>query len=202
MTRYFPGRPLRYRSFTILLDVLRGFPRQVDVAGAGAHKTNAQCRVLLKEHEVEELVRVLWEHIYEKRHKKYLEEQAKKADEPLIEKMTTVPEPRPMKGFDAIPSQLMDDPEVRQKMKELQLTRLERQIAEERKLIGESTALERLDGTVRLLIINLEIMNALDSDIALFHMHHCIWCGAERDKGMHYVDSKNIWKCRSCGREE
>lgn len=98
-----------------------------------------------------------------------------------------------------IPRGLLDDPEVYEKMKELQVARLERQIAEEKEGKVETTALERLDSIFKILVTSVEWRSALMTDIGGFLETYCIWCGASRKNGTHYDNALGGWKCAKCG---
>ncbi len=102
--------------------------------------------------------------------------------------------------------ELKNDPDIIQKKKELELIRLDRQIAEERQKINESEV------TKRLMRFNISLLNTLRSEDNLSGKDYdeltsmCIQCGAEGDKGLEYfeeMDEGGVWhswyECRSCG---
>ncbi len=111
---------------------------------------------------------------------------------------TTSAEPPP--ASPAVPTSLRDDPDIVKKLKELNLAKLEREIAEVKEGNIPSVALERLDAIMKLLVQFLNRVGVLGSDTADFFNTFCVWCGAERKKGMEYDDGANCWKCRTCGR--
>jgi ribosomal protein S27E len=111
---------------------------------------------------------------------------------------TKTPEASPSPSF-VVPGSVAKDPEVYEKMKQLQLARLERQIAEEKEGKVQTTALERLDSIFKTLVTYLEGRSASMPDIGTFLETYCIWCGASRNSGMRYDNALGGWKCATCG---
>ena len=105
-----------------------------------------------------------------------------------------------MKRNELVTPQMMEDADVQKKMKELQLVRLERQIAEEQGALENTKALERLGGVFRVFIQGLVDEGVVDTDYIDYFNHFCIWCGAEEDKEVQFNPSKNINAAVSCGR--
>ena len=58
--------------------------------------------------------------------------------------------------------------------------------------------LARLDGIIKTLMMQLQ--GSLDSNVQRLLISNCIWCGAEREKGMELDDAIGEWRCASCGR--
>lgn len=99
----------------------------------------------------------------------------------------------------AIPGSVTKDPEVYEKMKELQLVRLDKQIAEEKEGEVQTTVLEHLDSTFKILVLHLERRGALEADISTFFHSYCNWCGTSGINGTHYDNALGGWKCSKCG---
>lgn len=100
---------------------------------------------------------------------------------------------------DELPSWLESDNEIKAKTRELYLARLERKIAEEKAIVIKGETLERLNFILRDLINDLYLSETIDKENFDFYYSYCIWCGAEGDEGMHYVESLNTVVCSSCG---
>jgi len=93
-----------------------------------------------------------------------------------------------------------EDPQVRNKRKELEIARLDRQIAEERGHLENTETTERLALIIKALIEELNDEGMLDSGFSEYYSHYCLWCGAEDDQGVKRNSSNGIRKCVTCGR--
>lgn len=95
---------------------------------------------------------------------------------------------------------LMDDPEVREKFKQLQLAKLDRQIAEERAELIDYGALGTFIASYKMLLRFLHICGSLsDSEFELVDIR-CPWCGGLFE---YEEDSKTdirSWKCIVCNK--
>jgi len=101
----------------------------------------------------------------------------------------------------AIPIGLMDDPEIRQKMKELELARIERKIAEEGARVIPEAALINIANAQKMLLQNLHSSHVIDDNMFVFLSSMCPWCG---NGSMHQIEVKPDilgWRCKSCGKE-
>lgn len=95
---------------------------------------------------------------------------------------------------------LMDDPEVREKVKQLQLAKLDRQIAEERAELIDYGALGTFIASYKMLLRFLHNCGSLsDSEFELVDIR-CPWCGGLFE---YEEDSKadiQGWKCTVCNK--
>jgi hypothetical protein len=101
----------------------------------------------------------------------------------------------------SLPRVLLEDVDVRNKMKELQLARLERQIAKEKNGIDNTSVLDRTVTDFKLLVMWLNTKGSLDPGLSDLLETSCPWCGAQRERGMFRSRKSDNWKCRSCGKE-
>ncbi len=100
----------------------------------------------------------------------------------------------------SIPTILADDPDIKEKLKELELARIERKIAEEKGDLVNSRAFERHVSSYKSLLDNLFenghltqiAFNALSSE--------CPWCG-EYEMVFEEISTERFgWICRKCGK--
>lgn len=96
----------------------------------------------------------------------------------------------------AVPNGLMDDPEIRQKMKELQVVRLEKQIAEEKASIDKSLAFNRLAGNYKYLLNCLAEKKVLSKEEFRVLAGECPWCS---ETTMEFDAINQKWICKTCG---
>jgi hypothetical protein len=95
---------------------------------------------------------------------------------------------------------LADDPEVKEKLKELELARIERQIAEAKGELINSRAFERHVSTFLSLLENL-FENGHISELAFETLgSECPWCG-ECEMVYEEIGTDHFrWRCRKCGK--
>jgi hypothetical protein len=108
---------------------------------------------------------------------------------------------KPFTGLASRSQALADDPEIREKLRELELARIEKQIAEARGELVDSTALVRLVSNYKVLLTNINSNGYLtDGDYDTL-VSECPWCG-EFDI-VHEEIRPNVfgWKCQNCGKE-
>ena len=94
-----------------------------------------------------------------------------------------------------------DDPDARKKRKELEIAKLDRQIAEEKGLGLQSDTVMRFVGRHKMLLSMLHDGGFLDDDEFEFLSGECPWCGGGF---MEHVEVRNGiwgWKCHNCGKE-
>jgi len=106
----------------------------------------------------------------------------------------------PAKQGAAVPNGLLDDPEIRQKMKELELVKLDNQLAELRggpnANVAERLVLDRID------LLNVLLSTDKINKAAYCRLvSSCPWCGASSDIGLRYEDASEGggYRCASCG---
>jgi ribosomal protein L37AE/L43A len=91
----------------------------------------------------------------------------------------------------------LDDPEVHAKIRELQIARLERQIAEEQIQLRDPQPFNRLVGSYKYLLRSLWERKALSNDAYRILISECPWCG---ESTMHTDEDGSCWTCDKCGR--
>jgi len=94
-----------------------------------------------------------------------------------------------------------DDPEVRKKMRELEIAKLDRQIAEERGIELRSDAFNRLVGQHKMLLSILHDGGFLDNEEYEFLSSECPWCGGDDMEPMEVKKGAWGWRCQKCGKE-
>jgi hypothetical protein len=104
-------------------------------------------------------------------------------------------------GKISVPPLLKDDPDIRQKLKELELARLDKQI---RDLNGSSLSegmAERMVANNILLLDILRRSEVLEESEYDMLASLCPWCGARGEEGLVYddADGRNGNRCASCG---
>lgn len=95
---------------------------------------------------------------------------------------------------------------VAEKMKELELARLDRQIAEERQRAIEPEAIKRLTERQNFLFGAVFSGSGMHETTYYEALSQCIFCGAEGEEGLEYHEEigkdcigVNWYVCRSCG---
>jgi ssDNA-binding Zn-finger/Zn-ribbon topoisomerase 1 len=100
----------------------------------------------------------------------------------------------------SIPMILADDPDVKDKLKELELVRIEKQIAEAKGELAHSRAFDRHVSNFKSLLVNL-FDNGYISELAFTTFSsECPWCG---ESEMVFEETRtdiSVWKCRKCGK--
>jgi hypothetical protein len=96
------------------------------------------------------------------------------------------------KGFEGY----LGDPEVLAKIKELQIARLEKQIAEEEASVKELKAFNRLVGNYKYLLSYLVKKNVLSKDEYRMLADECPWCNK---MAMEFDATSGKWVCKKCG---
>lgn len=123
------------------------------------------------------------------------------------EPVTNVPDGKVIASRDAADmlTDLRNDSEVREKLKELELARLDRQIREVRGNQLSDGLAERLAIKLMDLLVELSNARAIDEDVFERLISYCPWCEANGEDGLIYEDpnedhpSKNGYRCNSCG---
>lgn len=95
---------------------------------------------------------------------------------------------------------LANDPEIREKLKELELARIERQITEERGAVHDPDVLMRIVGDFKTLLFELNDSGRLTDKQYDSLVHHCPWCTSSSMEIEEFSDSEFGWKCRYCGK--
>jgi ribosomal protein L37AE/L43A len=94
---------------------------------------------------------------------------------------------------------IMNDPEVREKLKELEIVKLERQIARERGCFNDERALKVVTFAYKTLIRGLYGSGFMDDEFLEFLESVCPWCGRP---SILFIDDEESygWKCQHCGK--
>jgi len=96
-----------------------------------------------------------------------------------------------------VDEEYLNDPEVQAKLKELQLARLERQIAEEKSSIEDFEAFDRLVGNYKYLLTKLGEQHLLSKEDYRILASECSRCGGS---AMHLDVEEARWVCQKCGK--
>ena len=100
----------------------------------------------------------------------------------------------------SIPTILADDPEIKEKLKELELVRIEKQIAETKGELKDSLALDRLISSYKVLLFNLNDNGHLTDEDYVRLASECFWCG-EYDMVFEEISTEQFgWRCKKCGK--
>jgi len=101
----------------------------------------------------------------------------------------------------SIPTILADDPDIKDKLKELELARIERQIAETKGELKGPLALDRLISSYKVLLFNLNDNGHLTDVDYVRLASECFWCG-EYDMVFEEISADHFgWRCYSCGKQ-
>lgn len=102
-------------------------------------------------------------------------------------------------------SSIMDDPEVREKVKELEIAKLDRQLREVRFGVTGDEFIERVVLRQNLLLEELNRSEIIDDETLLDLASLCPWCGASGYDGLAFEEFqdgrifRNGYRCASCG---
>jgi len=96
--------------------------------------------------------------------------------------------------------QLFNTVEIREKLKELEMARIERQIAEERGAISKLSALDRLAVNYKVLLYNLHDNGYLIDGDYEWLISECFWCGQYEMMSEEISKDMYGWKCHNCGK--
>lgn len=100
----------------------------------------------------------------------------------------------------SIPTILTDDPEIKEKLKELELVRIERQIAETKGELSGSLTLDRLISSYKVLLFNLNDNGYLTDEDYERLSSECFCCG-EYDMVFEEISTGRFgWECKKCGK--
>lgn len=102
---------------------------------------------------------------------------------------------------DSIMQLLANDLEIIEKRKELELAKIERQIAEERAATIDPEVIERIVGDFKSLLFELSCKNLIPEEEYERLISHCPWCTSCSVEMVELDDGEYGWKCRYCGRE-
>jgi DNA-directed RNA polymerase subunit RPC12/RpoP len=101
---------------------------------------------------------------------------------------------------------LSDDADVRRKLKELELVRIEREIRDLKGQTQDPTVFERFLVTHWILLDRLHAERVISDSDHDFLKGECPWCGAERKEGIMYSEfvekngvTKQMFRCMTCG---
>lgn len=94
-----------------------------------------------------------------------------------------------------------DDPKVRKKMRELEIAKLDRQIAEERGIELQANSFTRHVGQHKMLLSILHDDGFLDDGEYEFLSSECPWCGCGCMEHKEIRKGDWGWKCDKCGKE-
>ena len=105
-------------------------------------------------------------------------------------------------GFkDALGPEPGDDEEILEKLKELKLARINKEIAEVESGLKECDAFSRLVARVKELIQSLGESASLDENMVVYLDSSCPWCGNGAMRHEKVKQGLWGWKCHDCGRE-
>jgi hypothetical protein len=103
---------------------------------------------------------------------------------------------------------LSDDPDILQRLKALELARIQREIMQVKEESQDATSFERFLTTHWLLLDALHERGAISDSVHDFLRTACPWCGSERAEAIVHVESvvkngspEELFRCRTCGHE-
>lgn len=109
------------------------------------------------------------------------------------------------RGDPATPAELKDDPDIREKMKELELAKLDKQLRELKRGPNDDAVIERLVINNIELLCEMSASGTIDEKTYESLASSCPWCGANGGDGLVYEEYrdggqlKNGFRCASCG---
>jgi hypothetical protein len=104
-------------------------------------------------------------------------------------------------GFHPMPQVIADDPEIISKLKELELARLERLLAEEKEVDYNPDVLQRVVHDFKDLLFVLYCNKHLTKEQYKSIVDQCPWCTSCSMELEEFSDGESGWKCHYCGKE-
>jgi len=104
------------------------------------------------------------------------------------------PQEEPVKATQGNASAFVDDPDIMCKLKELELLKIEQEIA---RVKGALIEPEQFENLVLQLKYHVDFDHIGEPDIPDHILSMCPWCGASDDEGMQHVEGGYV--CVSCG---